>query len=797
MSAFPLILGRRRRGGPYRPGANYYVSPSGNDSNAGTSAGSPWQTDTKLRTAISNGTIRAGVFFYKSTGLAVPFKTLSELGQKGVADALIAGMIAHSGDVINFLGVIPLTSHFAQGNAIGGRVVNWGTAGGVDNSRTLASSGWTNPSGSIWKLASPAGVTPAAGVIWEGNTQLTPTWGANFAAATAALGSAGTFYVEPASGDVYVHATAGGSPNSNGLVYKQAKSWFASDAPLIDMAGGYMTATPANYGIVKYTATYDPTDTGGHTIFSSNVGSGDGSKVTVIQRTIHDRFGKHAFELAAGSHDANAAQSTGMFIVDDCHTTNAPTGLSPGSYSDFVAFLDLIGIGAGKFYVRYNNCQDAVGSTGGWLSHNNGGSLQIRRIEWTNCTANGGGGFGAAECGNAVVTNCTFGAGVSFNATTSTTVTGTTFNYRLPDLGNNNVPVGPITLAGNVFSPGVVFASNCALGGSGGTTMVSSAGNVYNLSGGNGNSPQWIRGGVVNFTSTGDTINAHTVAPPFQTITPAAGDTYALVGTTIYADPAAPFTLNYAGATTKTWTTIVANGTAGIAATGGCTLNGAPVGTGAPANLYTGIVHTFVQGNVNGGTAGPIDMANKNFAYVGLGCYSGVTGLTLVSTNNNVPDGNTWVPILTKTFGGATNAEVTGYYCANPATPFGSTMRFVFAGTNVYPIATVISANKPSGTPVLDGQAGFNNGGATCPAGNLTPSVAGSLLITNSVSDVADGATFTIDRGYTVSDQGPQSTGNFFGGGAAYMQAGAVAKTDPTWSVAAGHVRAATLACFK
>lgn len=794
-------LGVAVRGGGanvrYKAGTNYYVSPSGNDSNNGTASGTPWQTDSKIRSAIAGNTIKAGVFFYTASGVAVPYATLSELGQKGVADAVIAGTISHSGDVINFLGVIPLTSHFAQSQAIGARVVNWGTAGGMDNSRTLASSGWTNPSGSIWKLLAPAGVTPAAGFVWEGNTQLTPVTGANFAAVTAALGTAGTFWVDPTTSDVYVHATAGGTPNSNGITYRQAQSWFASDAPLVDMSGGYMTATAANYGTVKYTGTYNSAN---GVIISLNIGTGDGSKMTVIQRTIHDRWGKHGFELAAGSHDANAAQSTGMWVCDDCHTTNAPTGFTAGAYSDFVSYIDLIGAGPGKFYARFNNCQDAANSTSGWVSHNNGDTLQIRRIEWTNCTANGGGGFGAYECGNAVITNCTiYGTATgapSFNAAGSTTITGTTFSYCLPNLGSAATPVGPIALIGCTFTPGVTFSSSCTIGGSGGpVTVTSDSACVWNLSGGNGNSATLARGGQINFTL-GGTVTPLTSVAFLTAITPASGDVVTLTAANVNIAPAsrttAQLTAAYAGGSALTWTTASANGTTGVSWTLGSTYCGAPVGTGNPASLYSGIVTQAVGGNSTTITFSGFDSTNLNLLTVQLSSSSSMSGLTFAETINGSPVTNTWTLRRTATAQSASQVQlldnIGGFRGANHV--------ISMTATSLFGDGCLIAANKASGAPVYDQSVTATPGGGSANAAAITPAVAGELFVASAWTDIVGSTPFTIDSGYTRAANIDFNGGVAYGLGAGYMAAGSLANSQPLIG-SSNHALGIIVGCYK
>lgn len=772
-------------------GTNYYVSLGGADGNSGTSAGSPWQTDAKIRAKIGDNTIKAGVFFYTATGHAVPFATLSELGQKGVADAVIAGTISHSGDIINFLGVIPLTGHFAQSQAIGARVVNWGTAGGMDNSRTLANAGWTNPSGSIWKLLAPGGVTPAAGFVWEGNTQLTPVTGANFAAATAGLGAAGTFWVDPVTSDVYVHATAGGSPNSNGITYRQAQSWFATDAPLVDMSGGLMTATPASYGVVKYLGTYNSSN---GALISLNIGASDGSKMTVIQRTNPDRWGKHAIELAGGSHDGNTSQSTGMFIVDDCHPSNAPTGFTPGAYSDFVLFLDLVGV-VGKFYARINNCTDASNSTNALTSHNNGDTLQIRRIELTNNTFSGAAGCGAYECGHAVLTSNIFNGGVSLNAAGSTTSTGNTYNYRLPDTANNSSPVGSISFNGDTFSPGVVFASNCLLGGSGGTaTVAADAACIWNLSGGNGNTAQWKRGGIVNLTL-GGAVNAHATVPIVDIVTPASGDTVAMASANVYVAPGsrstAPLTNAYAGGGALTWNTSSANGSFGVSWSSASTFLGAPVGTGNPANIYSGIITQAVAGTSTGVVFGSFDSTGLKVITLQLSMAAAVSGLTITDTVGGVSTGNVWTLRATAATGGAL---VKLYDCINPAV--GANHVITVAGTTYLGCGALVAATKASGSPVFDGAVTAAPGGGAANAAALTPAVAGELFVTSTWGDVTSSTPYTVDSGYSRSCNIDDDGVNHYGLGAAYMTAGSKADSQPLWT-SPGHAAGIIVGCYK
>lgn len=203
----------------------------------------------------------------------------------------------------------------------------------------------------------------------------------------------------------------------------------------------------------------------------------------------------------------------------------------------------------------------------------------------------------------------------------------------------------------------------------------------------------------------------------------------------------------------------------------------------------------------------------SNIKLVGNGTSTGIntTGAALlvagfseeVTATGALSDSNTnaWVEIA-----GAEGSMPAGlprtwvYYVKNPVV--GSNHTFTMAGGNktVLCVAafsgTNTAANVDQSTATVQGAAA-----TTVQPGSVTPTEDNELLVTYvGVGDATNygvGTTFTIDGGYTITDQQPTVGGTNWAGALAYLIQTTAAASNPTWTESNSNRSIAGIATFK
>lgn len=196
------------------------------------------------------------------------------------------------------------------------------------------------------------------------------------------------------------------------------------------------------------------------------------------------------------------------------------------------------------------------------------------------------------------------------------------------------------------------------------------------------------------------------------------------------------------------------------------------------------VAHT-VSGQAFGGITATTPAINTTGAtFIILAC--GIAVGTMAPTDSK---GNVYTPLT------AYSLASTGlqfFYCLHPIVGASH----VFTLTNGIPSSfPVIGAQAFSGVNTFDVQSGGAGGPSTqpVPAGPITPSGDGELIITAEVS--ANSATATVDSGFTRTDF-VANVGHGLGLAMAYLVQGTAATINPTWTGQGAAIQAAAAAAF-
>lgn len=152
---------------------------------------------------------------------------------------------------------------------------------------------------------------------------------------------------------------------------------------------------------------------------------------------------------------------------------------------------------------------------------------------------------------------------------------------------------------------------------------------------------------------------------------------------------------------------------------------------------------------------------------------------------------NTWGQLTDYTFSGANGVRV--YYSTGPIV--GTSHTFTITGSNIYPSITMSAWSGVSTAP-FDKENGATGIGVSQP-GNVAPSEDNELIITGSADSGA--STYTIDSGFTITDQLAQIGGLALSSAMAYIINGAGTSgvnVNPTWTAPAAGT-AINIATFK
>lgn len=204
--------------------------------------------------------------------------------------------------------------------------------------------------------------------------------------------------------------------------------------------------------------------------------------------------------------------------------------------------------------------------------------------------------------------------------------------------------------------------------------------------------------------------------------------------------------------------------------------------------MATLVAHT-AQGsaNTNGFTSGSIDTTGANLLIFILS-NSDATG-TLSDSK-----GNTYT-LVANNGGFGLFSGIS--YCKNPAVGTGHT--FTVTCTATSPALAIQAWSSMDTTSPLDVfNSAASNGTNALQTGSITPGSANEVLVTSLHNQETAATTFTINLGFTISDQMIQVNGGHHGVAAAYLIQTTATAENPTWSDPTGtNMYGAVIASFK
>lgn len=184
------------------------------------------------------------------------------------------------------------------------------------------------------------------------------------------------------------------------------------------------------------------------------------------------------------------------------------------------------------------------------------------------------------------------------------------------------------------------------------------------------------------------------------------------------------------------------------------------------------VANGLIPGAVSGATSSAINTTGASLLVVSVSWYQNVPRPALTDSK-----GNTWVALTEIKF------SVTGnvlYYCKNPTVGSGHT--FTLAQSGSYCSGQILAFSGTDTTAPFDVENGASVTRFSVPPrpGSITPSVDGCVLVVGMSS--GDGTSgFSIDGGFTLTDQVPQTSSVCQGAAAAYLVQTSAAAANPTW----------------
>jgi len=202
---------------------------------------------------------------------------------------------------------------------------------------------------------------------------------------------------------------------------------------------------------------------------------------------------------------------------------------------------------------------------------------------------------------------------------------------------------------------------------------------------------------------------------------------------------------------------------------------------------YGLIAHTAAQSPDSGSFTTPsIDTTGATLIVLWLLSYSGV-GRPTVSDSA----GNTWTALTDHVDSSVSRG--TFFYCQSPSTSASHT----FSSTGATQFGSLyVEAWSGSTSSPFDQQNGGAGTGATLQPGSVTPSVDNELVVTGVGNYQIAETSYSIDSGFTITDQFTP-TGNSISGGMAYLVQTTATAENPTWSYPVAVATVAAIATFK
>lgn len=201
---------------------------------------------------------------------------------------------------------------------------------------------------------------------------------------------------------------------------------------------------------------------------------------------------------------------------------------------------------------------------------------------------------------------------------------------------------------------------------------------------------------------------------------------------------------------------------------------------------YTPIFHIEAGGTANGVTSGSADSTGSSDITINVAWYPG-SGDPTVSDSK----GNTWTPLTAQNSSSISKNRL--YYCHNPTVGSGHT--FSANGTGTYPSIQVVGFSGGAASP-FDVENGATANWVSVQPGSVTPSEDNELVVTGLCHYDNSAGAVTVNGGFTAHNM-PYSSGNYMGGGIAYLIQTSATAANPTWDVTSATYLATTIATFK
>lgn len=200
---------------------------------------------------------------------------------------------------------------------------------------------------------------------------------------------------------------------------------------------------------------------------------------------------------------------------------------------------------------------------------------------------------------------------------------------------------------------------------------------------------------------------------------------------------------------------------------------------------YALIAHaTPTSGTSSSVTTPARDTTGANLIVVFVADGNGVPS----GTNLTDSAGNTWTALNSHNF-----VPCRQFYCQNPTTSASHT--FTYANGSSFSGMSMQAFSGSTASP-LDVQSANGDIGVTAlQPGSITPTQNDDLIVTG-VAIGGNPVTFSIDSGFTVTDNGG-ITGTSIANGMAYLIQGTAAAVNPQWSWSGSQQASSTMASFK
>lgn len=211
------------------------------------------------------------------------------------------------------------------------------------------------------------------------------------------------------------------------------------------------------------------------------------------------------------------------------------------------------------------------------------------------------------------------------------------------------------------------------------------------------------------------------------------------------------------------------------------------------------VANVLGTGGINGATTGSVDTTGANLIVVSTGYYypggsvsvsdnKGNAYVPLTQRHASANSGNRMFYCLGATVGSGHTFTVSGNgtYAALAVAAFSNVSQATYGGS-LFPVGFPVPFYDPSGYDGYDGETGSATSSVSpgISTGSLTPSREESLMVTGLGFDI--NATYTVNSGFTITNQQPWVNGVNMGVGLAYKIKSSASSENVTWSPSGFH----------